>query len=385
MRVLALIDHLALGGAQMLLSQFAAAAPAAGIGFGVTCIASLEGDLAAAPLRAADVEPIDLGLAGRPGLHTFRSLRAHLAAQRPDLVHTHLDTAMWLGGLSARSLGIPVVGTIHGVASRSPGLEEHAKRRLVRACSDRLITVSMEARRAYAARHWASDSQLVMIHNGIDVTAVPGAGRAVRRELGLHADDIVAGMVSSLRPEKAHDLAIAAVGRLRTDFPRLRLLIVGDGALRTEIERRAAPLGDAVVLAGARDDIMSCLDACDVCVHPSRTDAFPTALIEAMAASVPIVASAVGGIPEITSDGETGTLVAPELDSFCAGLAALLADATVRGRHAAAGRARYEREFTAGPWVAQTRAVYEAVLRERGRSPAGAPVAPGREVGGAVS
>jgi len=110
-------------------------------------------------------------------------------------------------------------------------------------------------------------------------------------------------------------------------------------------------------------------DAADVCLHPSRSDAFPTTLIEAMAASVPVLATAVDGIPEIIADGETGVLVPgpPQARAFTEALAAMLDDPDRRGRLAAAARVEYERRLTTRPWVAGTRAVYDSVIAQSGR------------------
>jgi glycosyltransferase involved in cell wall biosynthesis len=194
----------------------------------------------------------------------------------------------------------------------------------------------------------------------------------VREELGIPADAPVVAMLSALRPEKAHDVAVAAVLELAGRFPGLRLLVVGDGAGRPEVDRLAAEAGDAVTVTGYRDDVMEVLDAVDVLLHPSRVDAFPTAILEAMAASVPVVATAVGGIPEMVRDSETGVLVEPPPESrrVAHALAALLADPELRRRLGAGGRSRFTAEFSLDRWVARTRAVYDQVLAERGGRPA---------------
>jgi len=173
-------------------------------------------------------------------------------------------------------------------------------------------------------------------------------------------------MVSALRPEKAHDLALEAISLLRGVFPQLRLLIVGQGASGDRIAQLASPLGDSVVMAGARSDVMRCFDAFDICLHPSRAEAFPTTLIEAMAASVPVLATNVGGIPEIVSDGQTGVLVPahPSAEVLAGALADLLGDPARRRALGSAGRQKYEREFTARPWVQSTRALYDQVIAE---------------------
>jgi glycosyltransferase involved in cell wall biosynthesis/O-antigen ligase len=372
LRVLALIDHFAMGGAETLLPRFAAAAPTAGIDIQIACVEERDGNPAAAPLYELGQAPVNLSLTGRHGPGAVLAVRRHLARVRPQVVHTHLGTSDVLGGLAARSLGIPAVSTIHAAAW--PGRLE-LRRRVVKHCASRVIAVSESARAEYLRHGWAREDQIVTIHNGIDVVPCPGAGAEVRRELGFGPEALVLGMVSALRPEKGHDIALEAVRRLRSRIPQLRLLIVGRGGVGDDIGAQAAALGDAVVMAGQRDDVMRVFDAIDICLQPSREDAFPTTLIEAMAASVPIVATAVGGIPELVSDGRTGVLVPapPRAEPLLEALDQLLRDPSLRRQLAAAARDEYERRFTAAPWVRTTRALYDAVLAEspprRGRRP----------------
>ena len=365
--VLALIDHFVMGGAESQLTRFALAASGSGIRLSLACLEEREGNPAAAPLKEHGIAPVSLNLTGRHGPRSVQAVRRHIAAVNPQIVHTHLGTSDMLGGLAARSLGVPAISTIHA-ASWGPG--SNSRRRLVRACATRIIAVSDSARREYLRHGWAREEQIVTVHNGIDVVAAPGAGVEVRRELGLEPDDIVVGMVSALRPEKGHDIALDVVRSLRGRHPKLRLLIVGRGALADQIAAQAADLGDAVVMAGMRHDVMRVFDAADVCLHPSRSDAFPTTLIEAMAASVPVLATAVDGIPEIITDGETGVLVSapPRAQAFSEALEAMLDDPDRRGRLAGAARLEYEQRLTTPPWVAGTRAVYDSVIAQSGRA-----------------
>jgi glycosyltransferase involved in cell wall biosynthesis len=373
--VLAIIDQLALGGAEMLLGQFAAAAPQVGIRLRVTYLEDGDGNPAAEPLRAAGIEPVHLDASGRPSARHLRVMRDHIRAVRPDVVHTHLGTSDRVGGVASRSLGIPTVSTIHAVMPQRTGVERVKGALFMlsqRYCAARVITVSESARRAYLKQSWGMDKRVVRIYNGVDIAATPGSGAAVRHELGIGASDLLVGMVSALRPEKGHDIAITAIAALRQRFPHLRLLIAGQGPNAAELARLAAPLGDTVVLAGRLTDVARVFDALDVCLHPSRMDAFPTTLIEALATSVPVLASAVGGIPEIIDDGVTGVLVAapPSADTLADELGLLLADPTRRRALAGAGRRAYLEHFTARPWVEDTRALYDAVLDEH-RAPAG--------------
>ena len=368
LRVLALIESLGWGGAEMLLGDFAAAGAEAGIELEVAYLRAGGSDPGAARLRSRGLEPALLPITGLLERSARRTVHNHVAAVWPQLVHTHLQYADILGGLAARRLGIPSVSTIH-LTQLESAARERLKAKLAatvrRRCARRVIAVSEAARRAYVTDAGEAPERVVTVRNGIVAETRPGAGKAAREQLGIARDQLVVGMVSVLRPGKGHDIAIAAVAALRPRFAGLRLLIVGDGPSRAEVERLAAPLGDAAVLTGHRDDVMELLDATDVLVHPSRFDAFPTVLLEAMAARVPVLSTGVGGIPEIVSDGVSGVLVDPSggAGELAEALAPLLGLREERRRLGEAGRARFEQEFTARSWAERTRAVYDAALR----------------------
>jgi glycosyltransferase involved in cell wall biosynthesis len=173
--------------------------------------------------------------------------------------------------------------------------------------------------------------------------------------------------LSTLRPEKNFEAAIDAIALLRERFEGVRLVIAGSGPHKEAVRRYATRLGDAVVLTGHREDVMELLDASDILIHPSHFDAFPTALLEAMAASVPVVATAVGGMLEIVEADVTGVLVPlpPSAEAFASAIAPLLERPEMRLRLGSAGRQRYEREFAAEPWAHRVRAVYDRVLSAR--------------------
>ncbi|MEY2441025.1 MAG: hypothetical protein QOJ46_451 [bacterium] len=355
------------GGAEMLLAELAAALPAVGVEPSVTYLAELDGSPAVPRLRECGVDPV---LVPMTLLHDPRGLariRRHLKALAPDVVHTHLAHADLLGSTAARSLGIPSVATLHVMEWASEG-KEALRERLVstarRRCAARVIAVSEAGRRAYLARGWDRPAHVVTINNGVAAVPRPGAGVALRAELGLAPTDLVVATLSVLRTDKGHAVAVDAIARLRERFPNLRLLVAGEGPARAEVERAVATLGGAGVLAGHRDDVMAVLDAADVLVHPSRIDAFPTALLEALAAGVPAVATAVGGIPEIVEDGRTGVLVGASADgaALAAALEPLLADRALRGQLAAWGRERFAARYSAARWAQNLRGLYDDVL-----------------------
>lgn len=361
------IDSMGAGGAELLLADFAAGSEAAGVELSVSFLSRREREPALERLRRLDVEPHPIRVDRLVSAASLRRVRERLRAAEPDLVHTHLAYSDALGGLAARSLGIPTVSTIH-VMRWGGDAREATRERLIRTvrrrCAARVVTVSEAARQAFLTQTGEAPERVVTVHNGVLADPAPGAGRAVRASLGLAPEDTVVGMLSVLRGGKGHEQALDALRALLPSHPRLQLLIAGDGEARPALERAAADLGRAVVFAGFRDDAMATLDAVDVLLHPSRFDAFPTALLEAMSARVPVVATAVGGIPEIVRDGETGTLIDPEAGGteIADALAPLLDDPSLRDRLGAAGRARYEAEFTAADWARRTRALYDDVL-----------------------
>jgi glycosyltransferase involved in cell wall biosynthesis len=371
LHVHAVIDGLGCGGAQLMLADFAELAPLAGVTLTVGYLREERDDAALVRLRELGVDPVLVGATSLVGPADVRRVRRHLARIRPTLVHTHLKYADVLGGVGARSLGIPAVSTLHEAAWYGTR-RETARQRVAalarRACADRLIAVSEAARSNYLATGWDRPERVATVYNGIAASDAASDGERTRARLGLEPGDLVMAMVSVLRREKGHEVALSTFASLRRRFPRLRLLIVGDGPRRAEIERMAAELGPSVVMAGYQADVASVLSAADVLLHPSYVDAFPTALLQAMAASVPVVATAVGGIPEILGAG-TGILVAspPEAARLAAALVPVLEDSALRRRIGSSGRERFVRRFTAESWMRGTRAVYEQALASHPR------------------
>lgn len=371
------MDTLGSGGAEFLLADFAEVASGSGIELSVAALKPLTAPSPAADrLRARGVEPEAVPVTSMLHPRELRRVRAHLARVRPDLVHTHLTTADVLGLVAARSLRIPAVTTIHAdwyPEGRADRLRTLLAARSRRHCADAVVAVSESAKRAYLAEGRDLPKHVTVVRNGIVDRARPGTGARVRRELGLRAEDLVITTLSKLRLEKNFEASIDSVALLRDRFPALRLVIAGDGPYEEAVRQHAARLGDTVVLAGHREDAMEVLDASDVLMHPSHFDAFPTTLLEAMAASVPVVASQIGGIVEIVEAEATGILVKPppSAEALAAALAPLLERSELRGRLGAAGRERYEREFTAEAWALRVRAVYDRVLmaRETRREP----------------
>ncbi len=319
------------------------------------------------------LEPVLVPFRRLVSVSDHRAVREHLVAVRPDVVHTHLRTADLVGGVAARGLRLPHVSTLHGFdwGAHGPGTSARgragtalvmmSRRRLAR----RLIAVSKAVERDYLAYTGDASEHVVTIHNGTARTARPGAGRAVRAELKLRPDEFVVVMLSWLHPLKGHKLAVEAAARLTDRIPGMRLVIVGDGPEAERLRRDAGRLAPATIFTGYRSDVMELLDAADLLLHPSRMEGFPVTLLEAMAARVPILATRVGGIPEIVEDGITGILLKPpaSADGLAAAIETLRGDPGLRARLAERGQRRFEERFTAKQWAGRLRLFYETELK----------------------
>src|SRR5688572_10474706 len=287
LRLLVLIDGLGWGGAEMLLPDLVRAARIAGIDVSVAYLREKDGSPAARRLRALGVDPVWLGVGGLLKPASLRKVHRHVAAVQPDVVHSHLGYSDLLGGLAAGALGVPVISTIH-VTRWDESIRGRVKSALFdatrRATANRVITVSDAARVAFLEQGWGPRRRVMTMHNCIAGDVRPGTGRQVRAELGIGPDQLVVGMVSVLRHGKGHRVAARAMERVRMRVPEARLVVLGDGPARADVETALAPLRDGAVMAGHRDDVMDVLDAVDVFLLPSEHEAFPTALLEAMAA-----------------------------------------------------------------------------------------------------
>lgn len=245
---------------------------------------------------------------------TILRLIAHLRRLRPQVVVTHSSVDSWCAGIAARLLRIPVVRMRH----LSVPIGSHPATRFVyRSLCDAVITTGEAIRRHLVEEVGLPPERVVSIPTGIDTARFDprkADGRKVRESLGIPQDAPVAGMVAVLRNWKGHRSFLEAMVEVRRGLPAARALIVGEGPQRRNIERYRRELGlEAVtILTGHREDIPDLLASLDVVVSASTgAEGVPQSLLQALAMERPVVATAVGAIPEIIRDGETGRLVPP--------------------------------------------------------------------------
>lgn len=307
------------------------------------------------PVRYADIRRI-FRLGG------LARMRAILRQERIDLVHTHgMVAANALSRAAARSTGIPVISHLHGHnVFREHALAGLAYRRLdnltARWCS-RIIAVSEDTRRRLIEQGISGDL-VETIHNGFDPPdepVVPSVG-----ELGLDGRAVV-GCVGRLEPAKGQGDLLEAVEPLEG----VAVLLVGRdvGGYRAVLERRAGELGmaDRVVFAGARTDVLPLLAGCTLLAAPSWSEGFPVAPLEAMAVRKPVVATEVGGTPELVLHGETGILVPPRNPlRLREAIAAVLGDPALAERLGGAGYERLRERFSRARMVDRVVEVWES-------------------------
>ncbi len=341
-----------------------------------------EGNYLALHGRQAEVDVIpDLGREIRPlrDVRTLRRLMAVIRRVRPHVVHTHTAKAGAVGRLAAILTGVPViVHTFHGHVLR--GYFSPAKTAVYRTIerglarrTHRLLTVTDRVRDELIALGVGRADQYTTVPLGFDLAPLVQAERRrgeLRAELGL-GDAPLVGIVARLVPIKAHEVFLAAAARIHAARPAARFLVIGDGERRQALEQQVDALGLRAVtyFLGWRADLDRLYADLDVVVLTSRNEGSPVALIEAMAAGVPVVSTAVGGVADVVADGTSGLLAAMDDDEAVARhVLTLLGDpdrAAAMGRH---GRARVVATYSADRLVADIEALYSDLLARRGVS-----------------
>lgn len=270
-----------------------------------------------------------------------------------DLIHAHQYTPFFYASFS-RGLGgrMPVLFTEHG--RHFPDLRRPRRvfaNQFLLKRQDRVVAVGEQVKQALVDNEGIPASRIQVIYNGIDINAFraePKVREAVRRELGLEASETAVLQVARLNALKDHATAVRAMAQLKDD-PSIRLYLVGDGEERGQIERMIAEanLSKSVTMLGLRTDVQRLMSAADMFLLTSVSEGIPLTLIEAMATSVPCVATNVGGIAEVVVDGETGLLSSPgDETSIAASIRTLARQEDTRRRLGIQGRARAERLFS---------------------------------------
>jgi glycosyltransferase involved in cell wall biosynthesis len=299
------------------------------------------------------------------------ALAAHLVGIRPDVIHNHMYRAELVGTRAAIALGEVghrrpyVVSTVHSSRVRSE--EDREMLRVLTPHMNQLIAVSkmIEAKLESEGR---TTAPIRRIYNGVDLSRYENQEPCctLPEEYGMEPGSQIVGVVARLEPEKGHPTLLEAWPAVLRSVPDAYLLIVGEGSRRDSLEALARDLHIAhrVVFTGRRDDVPAVTAALDVAVLPSYREAQGLSILEALALSRPVVASDVGGIPEVITDGVTGLLVPPhDADSLAAAIVRLLRDHSYADTLGRAGHDMVHDRFDIGTMVGLVQQIYEEGAR----------------------
>jgi len=340
-----------------------------------------EGDLSS-EARARGVQPVVIPELG-PRIQLGRDLLALgklvrlLRRLRPDLVHTHTAKAGALGRVAARLAGVPIiVHTFHGHVLEgyfSPSrtrLFLQIERALAR-ITHRIITVSPRVRHDLLAKGIGRPEQMEVVPVGLDLARFQDGSVSpprLREKLAIPPDAPLLGIVGRLVPIKDHPALFQALALLQTHGPAPHLIVAGDGERREALKRLAQDLGLAsrIHFLGWRNDLEAILGELDVVICCSKNEGTPVALIEAMAAGVPVLSTDVGGVGDLIVHGETGWLVPSGNPSALArGIRDLLADPEPRAQLVPAARAAALARHDLNGLIHRMEALYTSLLAKR--------------------
>ncbi len=367
-KVVHLVPTLHPGGPEIGLVDLAGAAPRAGLEMMVVALSTTSDTTEVSALRRLGVPVAELGLAPWDPRAAGRVARA-LRQQGAQIIHTHLPQADVAGAAAGVRLRIPVVSTLHRIenepADRFDRLRRSARILARQRFMARTIAIS-QVQREWCRGLGGPAGDIVVVPDGVADPGVadPDARARVRASLRVGDDDTLAVSAAPMRRDAGHELLLDAVEAASTAAP-LVVALAGDGPLRPWLESRVAAtdaLRDRVRFVHRHHDARDLLAAADLVLHTSASGALPTTLLRALAAGVPVVATRVGGVPEIVTTG-TGVLVPLQPRPIADALVALAAAPLQRERLGAAARQRYLAEFEAVGWATRLRGVYDEVLR----------------------
>ncbi len=328
------------------------------------------GRLIKVPSLVRDIDPLRDAKALFSLWHIFRE-------QKFDIVHTHTAKAGALGRLAARLAGISsIVHTPHG-HNLYGYFDERATENLIRIerylskRTDKIIALTELEKSDYIKHDIAPAEKIEVIYQGLELDRYMcdwKESAELKRGLNILPGENVVGMIGRLETVKGPEYFIDMAAEITKTFPNTKFIIAGDGSLRQELEAKAGKLGikSKVIFAGWRDDVPEVLSILDILVMPSLNEAVGIAAIEASAEGVSVVATRVGGIPEVVKDNVTGLLVAPaDGRALAEAVSTLIQDKAMRDRMGSQGRSWIRGRFDAWEMVNRTSTLYGELFNRK--------------------
>lgn len=309
-------------------------------------------------------------------LIAFLKLYGIIKKEKPDIVHTHTSKAGILGRFAAKISGVPIIiHTPHGHVFQSYYGFFKTKlflflERFASVITDKIITLTDVEKEEHLQFKVGKREKFITIFSGVELDKFLNVNvnkNKKREELGLNKDDKVLCCVARLVPVKGHKYLIEAMPKILKEIPNVKLLIIGDGELRQDLENLAKNIGiaDKIIFLGLRFDVPELLSILDLFVLPSLNEGMGKVLIEAMACSLPVVASEVGGIKEIVINNETGMLVPPkDSEKMAKNIVYLLNDDELAKKMGIKGKQR-ALEFSSNVMVEKINKLYKEMLEKK--------------------
>jgi glycosyltransferase involved in cell wall biosynthesis len=369
LRIVYLIDKMGAGGAQTHLRSLASRLDRERFSTEVVCLT--RGGVSADRLR---LEGIPVTVLGVSRLYSpsagpaFLRFAARLRQTRPAVVHTYLSTANVFGSAAARVASVGGLITTRRDTGFADGRLMRRALALTNRWARRVVAVSEDTARIARQREGVAEPLLAVIPNGVDLDRFSPAGRRdkARDALGIPPSVPLLATVSHLTPIKGIDVLVEAAPAIRAEVPEAHFLVAGRGTEQERVQRRidALGLGNAFRLLGSYDDVPGLLEAADLFVLPSRSEGQPNAVIEAMAMGLPVVASRVGGVPEVARHDREALLVEPdEPEGLAQACRDVLTAPDLARRLGRAGHERAQAEFSLPTMLGRYADLYADVAR----------------------
>jgi len=374
-RILYLVNHLRYGGAEIGLLTTLKNIDRARFDCSVVSVEK-KGEVAE-EIESAGIPVTYLNT--RSALYNLPAILAVLdiiKKERPDILHTSLFYSNFFGRIAALMLFGPKPIII--TEERSMYTEKRFYHviidNLLSHVTDRIIACSKSVVDFTARQEGIRKEKFHLIYNAVDSTRfdIPETKDAIRRRRGFSERDFIVGTVGSIIPKKGHKFLIDACAGLAGDIPELKLVIVGDGEIRTRLERyvSAQGLAQKIKFPGQRKDVPEIVKMMDVFVLPSLQEGFPRTLVEAMYEALPVCAARISGIPELIRDGENGFLFEPgNVTEIAEKIFMLYNNADLRNRIGASARRTIESGYLPADYLKSLEGLYVDLLK-RGTSKA---------------
>ena len=368
-KVLQLVEDLKRGGAERVIADISLGLNRDRYDVSVWCVS--KGGPVAEELQEMDVSLQILGISSYFNPFNILKLARWLRKEKPDIIHTHGYFASVLGRTAAKLIPKTIlINHVHSTywdyTKRNLWIEKFLSR-----STYKIICCSEAVRDFVTDYEKIAPSKTIVIYNGVDEKRFFHSQNtlAARQVLGIEQGIPVVGTVSSLNPHKGHTYLLEAASKVLEVFPATEFILVGDGSMREELEKKTKILNlfPSIKFLGIRKDIPEILAGIDIFVLPSSSrEGLGISLLEAMAAKKPVVATAIGGIPEVVIYGETGILVPPEkTEDIADAIIELLKNPDKAKTMGQKGAQRVKEKFTTQGMLMEIEKLYEFSLLKK--------------------